>query len=315
MERKKTILVVDDEPDIINIVRMILEKEGYEVLSASNGLEAMAWVRKQRPDAILLDRSMPQMDGDEVMTHLKESPDTASIPVVLLTSMDKYDDVSGGYKLGADGYITKPFSHTQITNGIKLVLARRPSLSDQALEGNAVKFLRACYQLTNRARELVEKSAAQERLSPSEWLYQGLKTRLKGEPNRFGDIRSAPDWVYVFRGWGVDFSNSKTGEQVSLAIGPGGRSDTFDEWRIQCYIETEAQRGTGLTELNTLIKNHNEATERFIEYLGSQGWIERPKVQESDLHDSSIEAQLEDRWVVSGKGISCIIAMNLSDPK
>ena len=303
MAGKETILVVDDEPDFIAIVKAILEKEGYGVLSASNGLEAISRVKDQRPDAILLDRAMPEMGGDEAMTRLKESPDTSSIPIIMVTSMDKYDDISGGYRLGADAYITKPYTRNQITQGLKLVLTRRPSLSDEALRAHAVDFLKACYRLTDRTKELVKKFAAQEALPQSQWLYQGLESRLKREENRSGDLKEAPEWQYVFRGWGVNFHNSKTGEQLSLAIGPGGRCDTFDEWRIQSYIETEAESPGGVSELRTIIKNHSDATEKFIGHLSSQGWIERARAQSGRSGDRSIEAQLDDRWVVSGKGI------------
>ena len=232
---------MDDEPDIINIVSMMLEKEGFCVSSASNGVEAMSCIKESKPDVVFLDRNMPEMGGDEVMTRLKESPETSSIPIILLTSLDKYEDVSGGYGMGADGYITKPFTHSQISNGLRLVLTLRPNVSDDALKANAAEFLQACYQLSNRAKELAENCAAQEGLPSSQWLYQGLEIRLKKEQNHFGNLKKAPDWMYVFRGWGVDFYNSKTGEQLSLAIGPDGRSDSFDEWRIQNYIETETQ--------------------------------------------------------------------------
>ncbi len=306
MDQKKQILVVDDEPDIINIVSMMLEKEGFCVSSASNGIEAMSSVKESKPDVIFLDRNMPEMGGDEVMTRLKESPETSSIPIILLTSLDKYEDVSGGYGMGADGYITKPFTHSQISNGLRLVLTLRPNLSDDALKAHAVEFLQACNQLSNRAKELAENCAAQEGLPTSQWLYQGLEIRLKKEQNHFGNLKKSPDWMYVFRGWGVDFYNSKTGEQLSLAIGPDGRSDSFDEWRIQNYIETETQWRARFAELNSLIKNHSDASEKFIEYLSSQGWIERAKGEGNNSFNGSMEAQLEDRWVVTSAGVQVL---------
>ena len=306
MDQKKQILVVDDEPDIVNIVSMMLEKEGFCVSSASNGIEALSSVKESKPDVIFLDRNMPEMGGDEVMTRLKESPETSSIPIILLTSLDKYEDVSGGYGMGADGYVTKPFTHSQISNGLRLVLTLRPNLSDDALKAHAVEFLQACYQLSNRAKELAENCAAQEGLPPSQWLYQGLEIRLKKEQNHFGNLKKAPDWMYVFRGWGVDFYNAKTGEQLSLAIGPDGRSDSFDEWRIQNYIETETQWRGRFAELNTLIKSHSDATEKFIEYLSSQGWIERAKGEGNNSLNGSMEAQLEDRWVITSAGVQVV---------
>ncbi len=304
MAEKETILVVDDEPDFINIVTSILKKEGYNVLSASNGLEAISRVKEQKPDAILMDRTMPEMGGDEALTRLKDSPDTLSIPVILVTSLGKYDDISGAYKLGADAYITKPYTRSQIIQGLKLVLANRPNILNDALRAHAVEFLRVCYRLTNRTKDLVRQFAAQEDLAIRQWLYQGLESRIKKEENRSGNLRIAPEWQYVFRGWGVDFHNSKTGEQLSLAIGPGGRCDTFDEWRIQSYIETQAERQSAVNEIKSIIKNHSDATEKFIEHLVSQGWVERAKAQGDKFSDQSIEMQLEDRWKVSEEGIA-----------
>ena len=77
---------------------------------------------EQKPDLIVLDIMMPQMDGLEVLTRLKGEPSTATIPVILLTAKVQYEDVLGGYKMGADYYITKPFTSTQLLNGINLLL-------------------------------------------------------------------------------------------------------------------------------------------------------------------------------------------------
>jgi len=118
----KTIIVVDDNPDIVNIVKTILEGKGYNVMCAYSGAELFTKLKEKKPDLIILDIMMPEMDGLEVLTRLKGVPDTASLPVILLTAKVQYEDVLGGYKLGADYYITKPFTSTQLTNGINLLL-------------------------------------------------------------------------------------------------------------------------------------------------------------------------------------------------
>ena len=122
MDTKKTIMVVDDNPDIITIVTTILEGKGYHVLSATSGPELLNLLKGQKPDLIILDIMMPEMDGLEVLTRLKGMTDTSNIPVILLTAKVQYEDVLGGYKLGADYYITKPFTSTQLVNGINLLL-------------------------------------------------------------------------------------------------------------------------------------------------------------------------------------------------
>ncbi len=122
MEKNKTVMVVDDNPDIVTIVKTILEGKGYGVQSAYSGQEVFNLLSEQKPDLIVLDIMMPQMDGLEVLTRLKGEPSTATIPVILLTAKVQYEDVLGGYKMGADYYITKPFTSTQLLNGINLVL-------------------------------------------------------------------------------------------------------------------------------------------------------------------------------------------------
>lgn len=122
MDEKKTIMVVDDNPDIVTIVKTILEGRGYSVQCAYSGLEVFGLLDEQKPDLIILDIMLPQMDGLEVLTKLKGASETASIPVILLTAKVQYEDVLGGYKLGADYYITKPFTSTQLINGINLLL-------------------------------------------------------------------------------------------------------------------------------------------------------------------------------------------------
>jgi len=122
MDSKKTIMVVDDNPDIITIVKTILEGRGFTVFSASSGPELLSLLPTQKCDLIILDIMMPEMDGLEVLTRLKGKVETSTIPVILLTAKVQYEDVLGGYKLGADYYITKPFTSTQLVNGINLLL-------------------------------------------------------------------------------------------------------------------------------------------------------------------------------------------------
>jgi DNA-binding response OmpR family regulator len=122
MDTQRTIMVVDDNPDIITIVKTILEGKGYQVLSASGGQELLNLLTDRKPDLIILDIMMPEMDGLEVLGRLKAVAETASVPVILLTAKVQYEDVLGGYKLGADYYITKPFTSTQLVNGINLLL-------------------------------------------------------------------------------------------------------------------------------------------------------------------------------------------------
>ena len=115
-------MVVDDYHDLVEIVRFMLESKGFNVRCAYNGQELFTGLEELKPDLIILDIMMPQMDGLKVLTRLKGDPGTASIPVILLTAKVQYVDVLGGYKMGADHYITKPFTSPQLITGINLVL-------------------------------------------------------------------------------------------------------------------------------------------------------------------------------------------------
>ncbi len=121
---KKTIMVVDDNPDIVTIVKTRLEVKGYGVQFAYSGQEVFNLLGELKPDLIILDIMMPEMDGLEVLTRLKGDAGTASIPVILLTAKVQHDDVLGGYKMGADYYIKKPFTITQLMTGINGLLSK-----------------------------------------------------------------------------------------------------------------------------------------------------------------------------------------------
>src|ERR1700694_1321474 len=101
-----TILVVDDEPKLLDLVRTILEKESYTVVEAHNGYEALQRAREELPDLILLDVMMPEMDGFEALRELRKS---TNVPVVMLTVQATENDKVRGLELGADDYIAKPF--------------------------------------------------------------------------------------------------------------------------------------------------------------------------------------------------------------
>ena len=122
MDAEKTIIVVDDDPDVPIIVKGILNSEPYKVQCVSSGEELFFQLQGGRPDLILLDVKMPEMDGFEALKRLKAAPETSSIPVILLTGKDQYQDRLTGYRLGTDYYMTKPFSGAQLINGIHLFL-------------------------------------------------------------------------------------------------------------------------------------------------------------------------------------------------
>lgn len=124
METGRTVMVVDDDPDIMDLVKKIVERSGYMAECVSSGEEVFKRLEGQKPDLILLDVVMPRMDGLEVLTRLKSQPNTSSIPVILLTGNGRYSDVLTGYQMGTDYYISKPFTSAQLLSGINLVLGQ-----------------------------------------------------------------------------------------------------------------------------------------------------------------------------------------------
>jgi len=120
----QTILVVDDEQSILDLLQYNLEKSGYEVVVASNGIDAIQLAHRLHPDLAVLDITMPGMDGLEVCTRLRHDLGT---PVILLTARDSEVDKIVGLEIGADDYITKPFSHRELIARIKAVLRRAKS--------------------------------------------------------------------------------------------------------------------------------------------------------------------------------------------
>lgn len=125
MEVQSRILVVDDSPDIVQMVATLLRKNGYTVSTASDGEEGLRKALEEEPDLVILDVLMPKMDGLEVCRRLKNNEATRLIPVVLLTSKDYIDDKVSGLSTGADDYITKPFETKEFLSRIKGIIERQ----------------------------------------------------------------------------------------------------------------------------------------------------------------------------------------------
>ena len=119
------VLVVDDEPDLLELVHYNLTKAGYEVACVLSGEEALAHVRSSTPDLIVLDVLLPGLDGLEICKALRRNPTTAGIPIIMLTARSEDADVVAGLELGADDYLTKPFSPRVLLARIKAVLRRQ----------------------------------------------------------------------------------------------------------------------------------------------------------------------------------------------
>jgi CheY-like chemotaxis protein len=118
---KKMILVVDDEAVIRRILRVYLERMGYGVNEAADGVEAIEQIKRNKFDLIISDVIMPRKDGWEVLKEVKRNKGTEDIPVILLTAKNQHVDMFKGYELKADYYMTKPFTKGQLAYGLKLM--------------------------------------------------------------------------------------------------------------------------------------------------------------------------------------------------
>lgn len=121
---KETLLIVDDEPDILELLSFNLEKEGYRVFTAATGEAALAGVKAAVPDLVLLDLMLPGTDGLEVCRRLKQDTLTHNVPILIVTAKGEDTDIVAGLEVGADDYITKPFSPKVLVARVRAVLRR-----------------------------------------------------------------------------------------------------------------------------------------------------------------------------------------------
>ena len=116
------ILVVDDNDDTLRIITKILTSNGFEVAVEKNGRDALSRAFETVPELVILDIMMPEMSGLEALEELRQRPATSAVPVILLTAKSQDEDVIAGYRVGADYYMTKPFTSKQLLYGVRLVL-------------------------------------------------------------------------------------------------------------------------------------------------------------------------------------------------
>jgi len=116
------ILVTDDEPNIVRLIQVNLERQGFQVETANNGAQALEKIRANRPDLLVSDVMMPEMDGFELLSNIRRDPALENLPVIMLTAKAQDRDVLEGYTRGADMYLTKPFNPIQLVTFAKRLL-------------------------------------------------------------------------------------------------------------------------------------------------------------------------------------------------
>ena len=138
----KHILVIEDDPDIVELLRYNLERESYRVTSAATGSEGLAALQRERPDLVILDLMLPEVSGFEVCRRLRKDSETGNLPVIMLTARSEEADVIAGIELGADDYIKKPFSPRELVARVGAVLRRAGPVEAPArsLEDGTLEF-------------------------------------------------------------------------------------------------------------------------------------------------------------------------------
>ncbi|NWJ47865.1 MAG: response regulator transcription factor [Chloroflexi bacterium] len=160
----QTILVVDDEQKLVELLRTILEKENYLVLEAHNGYEAIEKVRSDLPDLVLLDVMMPEMDGFEALKEIRQASNT---PVIMLTVQATEADKVRGLELGADDYVAKPFDHRELLSRVKAVM-RRAAMPPSISRSDGLIKVDEIFSIDFDKREVIVRGESQK-LRPTEY--------------------------------------------------------------------------------------------------------------------------------------------------
>ncbi len=160
---KNTILIVDDERDILDLIEYNLRKEGFDVITAEDGEEGIRLAKMHRPDLVLLDIMMPKMDGIEVVDQLRLNPDTKDVPVIFLTARSDEKTEVKGLDRGADDFLTKPISTTKLVSRIKAVMRR------YAEEENAEQVINRHDLTIDRERYIVTRNGVEHHLPKKEF--------------------------------------------------------------------------------------------------------------------------------------------------
>lgn len=226
----KTVLVVDDEPSIVDILAFNLEKEGYRVLTAYDGLSALDLARAQRPDLILLDLMLPQLNGFEVCQALRD--EGLTMPILMLTAREEESDKVKGLELGADDYITKPFKVLELMARVKSNL-RRVSMMPSApsprgsgritideasatvfKDGSPLVLSQREYELLVFLAKNPDQVFSREALMEHVWNYAGYVGDVRGVDvavrrlrEKLEDDPASPTFVMTRRGMGYYFAS------------------------------------------------------------------------------------------------------------
>ncbi|MGA2222138.1 MAG: winged helix-turn-helix domain-containing protein [Verrucomicrobiia bacterium] len=225
----ETVLIVDDEQDVVDLLVYNLQKAGYKTATARDGVTALQKARDGFPSLIILDLMLPQVEGTEVCKQLRADPKTASIPILMLTAKAEEVDRIVGLELGADDYVTKPFSPREVVLRVKKILSRAQGKGaptevlkcgdlivdiakhEAALKGNAIELTATEFKLLAMLMERRGRVQTRDRLLTDVWGYEGdVDTRtVDTHVRRLRDkLGKAADYIETVRGVGYRFSDA-----------------------------------------------------------------------------------------------------------
>ena len=226
----QSILVVEDEEDIIDLIEYHLRQSGFSVIRALDGPLGLELARKKRPDLVILDLMLPGMDGKDVCRALKLNPLTQSIPILMLTAKTEEVDRLIGFELGADDYVTKPFSPRELVLRVKAILRRKEAPVEREktiqigellidIDRHQVSVKKSPLQLTSTEFKLLAELASnkgrvqtRERLLDKVWgyTYEGYARTVDTHIRRLREkLGSLGDYIETIRGVGYRFREEK----------------------------------------------------------------------------------------------------------
>jgi two-component system phosphate regulon response regulator PhoB len=235
------ILIVEDEPALVTLLRYNLEREGYEVSEAGDGEEGMLRISEDKPDLVILDWMLPLLSGIEVCRRLRRAPETRALPVLMLTARGEEADKVRGLDCGADDYMTKPFSPTELIARMRALLRRaQPGLSQEILHFADLSVNLAAHKVHRGAREI--------HLGPTEFR---LLHHFMRHPGRVFSREQILDAV-----WGRDvYVELRTVDvhirRLRKALNASGEADLIRTVRAAGYaLDQGQQRGRQSVELS-----------------------------------------------------------------
>jgi two-component system phosphate regulon response regulator PhoB len=187
---KEIALVVDDEQDVVDLVRINLQRHGLDVISAQDGAAALKMAMDHKPDVVILDLMLPEMNGFDVCRELKSVPETASIPVIMLTARTQTNDRINGFETGADDYVTKPFSPKELALRVRALLRRigrkappqqatisdgvhlNPTSLEAHIDGKRLELTATEFKLLHILVDRIGKVQSRQSLLKDVWGYQ-----------------------------------------------------------------------------------------------------------------------------------------------